>query len=116
MSVVCLALLNTISGSIEAISRTTIIINSDRGRTDSVEIGRETRFVKSNLKSRAKGPKVRDRVVVDVHETEGKLVAVEIRYGRPKSQKAATSELASSSSTIESPVWIGRPRGSGGAK
>ena len=116
MSVVCLALLKTISGRIKALDAKTLIVKTDRGGTDSVEIDRETQFVKSNLKSRAKGPKVRDRVVVDVHETGGKLVAVEIHYGRPKSHKAPTSELAPSSSTIESPVMIGRPRGSSGNK
>ncbi len=116
MSVVCLALLKTISGRIKALDAKTIVVVSDGRGTDSVKIDRETRFVKSNPKSRAKGPKVRDCVVVDVQETEGKLVAIEVHYSRPKRHKAPTSELSSSSSTIEGPVWIGRPRGSGEAK
>jgi hypothetical protein len=92
MSVVCLVLLKTISGRIKAINGTTIIVKSDRRGTDTVEIGRETRFVKSNPKSRAKGPKVWDRVLVNLHEDEGKLFADEIHFGRSKSHKAPTPE------------------------
>ena len=110
MSVVCLVLVKTISGHIKALCEKTIVVQSDTGRTYSVAIDGKTRFVKSNPRSRAKGPKSRDDVWLEVEETEGKLVALEIRYGRPRSRKPPASDLATDNSTIEHVICVAGKR------
>jgi hypothetical protein len=80
MSMVCVATLNSISGRIKAINGPKIVVTSERGRgeTYNVDINSQTRFVNSNSNPGTKGLKVKDHVIVDVHETEGKLIAIEI--------------------------------------
>lgn len=66
------------------ITPTTAIIESDRGKTDTLVVRPETLFVNRCVKSRRKKPKVRDRVLVDVHEMGSELLAVKIDFESSK--------------------------------
>lgn len=73
--------MTSILGHLKAMPTSTLVIESDRGRTYSVAICSETVFMHSGAKSQVNRPKVGDRVLVNILEIGDDLHAVEVHSG-----------------------------------
>ena len=78
---VSVAVVKSILGRLKAMSMSTLVIGSERGRTYSVAICPETLFIHSGAKSQFNRPKVGDRVLVDILEIGDDVHAVEVHWG-----------------------------------
>jgi hypothetical protein len=80
-----------VKGTVTALTDSLITIKTLKGETVTVNFDQETKFFKSRTKAQAGELQVGDRVVVDVHETDGKMHAMQVRFGTPKKAGTANS-------------------------
>ena len=75
-------------GTVTAISEDTITIETPNKETQTVHFDSTTKFQKGGAAASIKDLKVGDRVVIQAHDTEGKMHAVQVRFGKSVKAKA----------------------------
>jgi uncharacterized protein YuzE len=84
---VCVAVLNVIEGEAKTVAANYIVIESRHG-TFRIELNAEAKFVNGNPpKSRGTALRAKDHVLIDVQESDGQLIGIEVHYWRPKRRK-----------------------------
>jgi hypothetical protein len=75
-------------GTVTAISESTITIETPKKETQTIHFDADTKFQKSGAEASIKDLKVGDRVVIQAHDKEGQMHAVQVRFGKPMKAKA----------------------------
>src|SRR6266705_1565582 len=70
-----------VKGKVTAITDSNITVSTVNGETKTVTFDQSSKFLKSGTPATAKDLKVGDKVVIDVHEMNGKLHATQLRFG-----------------------------------
>lgn len=80
-----------VMGTVTAIEKNSITVNTTTDQLVEITIAAKTTYQRSGKTAAAGDLKVGDRVVVEAHETAGKLEAEGVRFGAsaPKSSNAA---------------------------
>lgn len=78
-----------VKGTITKVDDTSVTLTTPDKETKVIHFDKTTKFLKSGAESTSKELKVGDRVVVDVHQMEGKVHASQVRFG---AQKKATTD------------------------
>lgn len=75
-------------GTVTAIGENTITIETPDKKTETIHFDASTKFQKSGTEAGVKDLKVGDRVVIQAHDKEGQMHAVQVRFGKPAKAKA----------------------------
>lgn len=71
-----------VMGKVKTMTDKTITVVTKTNEEKTVAFDKDTMFMKSGQMATAKDLKVGDRVVIDVHNMDGKLHAAEVRFGK----------------------------------
>lgn len=77
-----------IKGTVTKVDETSITLTTPAKETKVIHFDKTTKFIKGASESTIKELKVGDRVVIDLHQMDGKAHASQVRFGAQK--KAAT--------------------------
>jgi len=86
-------------GTVTAITSNTVTIETLAKKTESIHFDAKTVFIKSGGVASAQDLKVGDRVVIEAHDTDGKMHAVNVRFGKPAKKSSAKPETKVDHST-----------------
>lgn len=78
-------------GKVKAMTADSITVVTKTNEAKTVNFDAKTMFMKSGQMATAKDLKVGDRVVIDVHEMDGKLHAAEVRFGKKPANQSQKS-------------------------
>ena len=78
-----------LKGKVTAINTESITIETQAKQTKIVVFDESTKFQKSGKPASIKDLKVGDRVVIDIHEMNGKIHGTLVRFGATKTKGAA---------------------------
>ncbi len=79
-------------GTVTAVSADTITIESIAQKTETIHFDAKTLFIKSGVAVTVKDLKAGERVIIEAHDTDGKMHAVKVRFGKPANKATDSKE------------------------
>jgi hypothetical protein len=80
-----------IKGTVSAVGDNSITVQTVDKQSKTVTVDQSTKFQRSGQLASLKDLKVGDRVVIDLHESNGKLHGALVRFGATKKAKAGAA-------------------------
>ena len=77
-----------VKGKVTAIGDGSITVLTVKGESKVIAFDQSSKFLKSGSPATVQDLKVGDKVVIDIHDMNGKLHAAQVRFGAPKKADA----------------------------
>ena len=81
-------------GTVTAMTDKTITLETPDKKTVTINYDAKTTFTKSGTAATAKDLKVGERVVIESHDMDGKMHAVNVRFGKPAPKSGHSGDHA----------------------